>query len=250
MTKQSIVDIELNDIPQDDDDEEEDFKTQDSEALISSSEGLDHISTSSTSREIICEVIIKLYIPTILFNLERELSLVVLPLYAYDAFGASEAVIGLIVAAFGFGRASMNIPSGHLTARFGSRAVMAVGLFFDFSSALFLLFAPNTTYIILLRLWAGFGCSFFNVSRSSFVSHYAPPQIRGKISSGIGGARRLVTITVCSSVSLSLSLYMDIYIVFNLSHEISISFVSSTSHLSCTHVCVCMYMDTCVSTHP
>jgi MFS family permease len=93
----------------------------------------------------------------------------VLPAYARD-FDVGTTSIGFVVAAFGFSRLFLNIPSGVLGAKYGRTVLMSVGLAITAVGNVGSGFAPEIIQLIAWRVLAGAGSAMFMTGAMAYVA--------------------------------------------------------------------------------
>ena len=98
---------------------------------------------------------------------------------------------GVVVAAQLIGGALSNIPAGAGVSRFGSRAMMSLGMLVCSLGGLLALLATGFASLFLALLVSGIGYSCFNVGVSALMRDVCPPQFRGRVVSIKGGLGRM-----------------------------------------------------------
>ncbi len=106
----------------------------------------------------------------------------VLPEYARD-YDVGTTSIGFVVAAFGFSRLFLNIPSGVLGAKYGRTVLMSVGLAITAVGNVGSGFAPEIIQLIAWRVLAGAGSAMFMTGAMAYVADISTPQNRGRLMS-------------------------------------------------------------------
>lgn len=91
-----------------------------------------------------------------------------LTLYAQD-LGASEFLVGAIVAGFAIGRLIFDIPSGFLTGRAGITRSMIMGLVVLAGASTLAGYAPSFEVLLIARLFEGIGSSIYVSAAITFV---------------------------------------------------------------------------------
>lgn len=125
-----------------------------------------------------------------MFSFGQGLLVPILPLYAAE-FGGSYALAGFVVAAGWIGTMIGDLPVGMLLRKIGfKRAMMIGGLLFG-GATIALGFAGSPVELIVLRLLAGVGIAFFQISRHAFIANQITPDIRGRAISIFGGINRI-----------------------------------------------------------
>ena len=106
----------------------------------------------------------------------------VLPLFA-RAFGVGTTAIGLVVAAYGVSRILVNLPSGFIAERYGTRRLMAAGLILN---AMGLFFTGASHSILEMAVWrfiSGGGSAMYVIGAMSFLTVTSTPEKRGQLMS-------------------------------------------------------------------
>ncbi|MFH1488465.1 MAG: MFS transporter [Pseudomonadota bacterium] len=106
----------------------------------------------------------------------------VLPLFARE-FGMSTASVGFVVATFGLCRLIMNLPSGLIAERYGTRFLMSAGLMLN---ALGMFLTGASTSILEMASWrfiSGAGSAMFTTGSMSFIAANSTPENRGRLMS-------------------------------------------------------------------
>ena len=111
----------------------------------------------------------------------------VLPAYAQD-FDVGTTSIGFVVAAFGFSRLFLNIPSGVLGAKYGRTVLMSVGLAITAVGNVGSGFAPEIIQLIAWRVLAGAGSAMFMTGAMAYVADISTSKNRGQLMSIQQGA--------------------------------------------------------------
>lgn len=138
------------------------------------------------------QLIIPLYLPSLIFSISQGILIPILPLYASEA-GFSYALIGLILAGESIGMLLGDLPSGVLIQKYGKKNVMILGLGLTAISTLSLFWAKAFLVIMLLRIIAGVGAAMFNVSRFVYLAEFVTIIKRGRASALFGGIKRIGT---------------------------------------------------------
>lgn len=111
----------------------------------------------------------------------------VLPEYASE-YDVGTTSIGFVVAAFGFSRLFLNIPSGVLGAKYGRTVLMSVGLVITAVGNVGSGFAPEIVQLIAWRVVAGAGSAMFMTGAMAYVADIATTQNRAQLMSIQQGA--------------------------------------------------------------
>src|SRR5215469_12648791 len=93
----------------------------------------------------------------------------ILALYA-TALGASAALVGTLIAAFGGARLVVNLPAGIASERFGRRRVMLIGLVLLALSSFAAIGLASVPPLLLCLLVQGVGCSMYVTAALSAVA--------------------------------------------------------------------------------
>lgn len=112
----------------------------------------------------------------------------ILPAYARDFDSRGTTSIGFVVAAFGFSRLFLNIPSGVLGAKYGRTVLMSVGLAITAVGNVGSGFAPEIIQLIAWRVLAGAGSAMFMTGAMAYVADISTSQNRGQLMSIQQGA--------------------------------------------------------------
>jgi MFS family permease len=102
----------------------------------------------------------------------------VLPSYGLS-FGVSLALVGLLISAFALARVLLDIPAGMLSARYGMRRFMLLGLATIAISSLLAGVAINYPMLLAARIFEGAGSALYTTTSITAVSQLAPPASRG-----------------------------------------------------------------------
>ena len=130
------------------------------------------------------------YVPTFLFAVGQGAVIPFTPLFARD-LGASVALASLIVAVRGFGMVIFDIPAGVLVGAIGERYAMVVGTVMLAIVAVCAALATSPMLFAGLMVVMGFAWAIWQLARLSYVSDQAPPEIRGRALSLVGGTHRV-----------------------------------------------------------
>ena len=98
---------------------------------------------------------------------------------------------GVVVAAQLIGGALSNIPAGAGVSRFGSRAMMSLGMLVCSLGGVLALLASGFASLFIALLVSGIGYSCFNVGVSALMRDVCPAQFRGRVVSIKGGLGRM-----------------------------------------------------------
>lgn len=133
---------------------------------------------------------ISVYLPSFLFAMGQGAVIVAIPLFALD-LGASVAFAGAIVALRGIGQLVFDVPAGILVGRFGERGAMVIGTVALIIIAIGASFSPTPLVLAPLVFVMGCAWSIWMLARLSYASEVAPPELRGRVLSLLGGSNRM-----------------------------------------------------------
>jgi MFS transporter, DHA1 family, multidrug resistance protein len=97
-----------------------------------------------------------------------------------DEFAVTYAVAGVLVSAFGFARLLLDLPTGFLQERFGSRTLSAAGFTLLVGGSLLAMFAPTFMVLVAGRVAMGLGASMLGVVVLTALSLLAPEHARAR----------------------------------------------------------------------
>jgi MFS family permease len=135
-------------------------------------------------------LLLSIYIPTVMFAFGQGLLVPILPLYAAE-FGGSYALAGMVVAAGWIGTMIGDVPVGMLLRRLGTKRAMMIGGLLFGGATVALGFAGSPIELLILRVIAGIGIAFFQISRHAFITTHVGPDIRGRAIAVFGGINRI-----------------------------------------------------------
>jgi len=133
---------------------------------------------------------ISVYLPSFLFAVGQGAVIIAIPLFALD-LGASVALAGAIVAVRGIGMLVFDVPAGMLVGRFGERGAMVIGTIALSAVAVGATFSPTALVFAPLVFVMGCAWSIWMLARLSYASEAAPPELRGRVLSLLGGSNRM-----------------------------------------------------------
>jgi MFS family permease len=134
-------------------------------------------------------IVLPVYAPTLLLAIGGGMLTPILPLYA-ASFGASYALIGLVLGSRGLGTILGDLPAGMLIRRVGQRRLMMIGLVCIALCGLAMSTAQALWMLILYGLLEGMGGALWNISRHAYLTDAAPPGQRGRAIATFGGIFR------------------------------------------------------------
>lgn len=118
---------------------------------------------------------------TFVFLVMMGLSLIspILPLYAME-FGASVAMVSMLVAGFALARMLLDLPAGLLGSKYHPKSLMLLGLALISSSSILCALAPNYWVLLAGRLIEGAGSGFYTTMSTTLLVMSVPQESRGK----------------------------------------------------------------------
>jgi len=134
-------------------------------------------------------IILPVYAPTMLLAIGSGMLIPILPLYA-TSFGASYALVGIVLGSRGLGTILGDLPAGMLLRRVGQRRLMIIGLISIAFCGLAMSTAQALWMLILYGLLEGMGGALWNISRHAYLTDAAPPGQRGRAIATFGGIFR------------------------------------------------------------
>lgn len=106
----------------------------------------------------------------------------ILPLYA-QSFGVGAAAVGSLVTVFGIARMLVNIPVGHLTERFGRRALLVAGPLLTSAGSFGFAFAGAFGELLAWRVVQGVGSAMLTTAAMVVLADISTTETRGRIMS-------------------------------------------------------------------
>lgn len=125
-----------------------------------------------------------------MFAFGQGLLVPILPLYAAE-YGGSYSLAGLVVAAGWIGTMIGDLPVGMLLRKIGFKNAMIIGGALFGGATIALAFAGSPIELVALRILAGIGIAFYQISRHTFITHQIPPETRGRAIAVFGGINRI-----------------------------------------------------------
>lgn len=118
------------------------------------------------------------------FFVVMGLSIIVpaLPLYARD-FGATDIMIGALIAGFGVARVVFDVPAGIFAERIDQKKVLQIGLAIIAVSSLGAALATNYWLLLSARVLEGVGSALYVTTAATIVSTSAELRSRGRVMS-------------------------------------------------------------------
>ena len=143
--------------------------------------------TGGSSRK---ELLLPVYVPTVLLSLGEGLLLPILPFYALT-FDVSFGMAALVIAAAGIGTMLADVPAGLVLGRLGLKPTMLIGAALTAFSMFALAFASLFPELIIYRLIGGVGTAMWSLSRHAFITESIEPRQRGRTIAVFGGLNRI-----------------------------------------------------------
>jgi multidrug resistance protein len=118
---------------------------------------------------------------SVVFCVATGLSIITpaLSLYARE-FGATNFMIGGLIAGFGLARVFVNLPAGIFADRYNQKQLMQFGLAIVVISSLIAAFSSSYYMLLLCRIVEGVGSAFYMVSASTLLNSIVPVSKRGR----------------------------------------------------------------------
>lgn len=135
-------------------------------------------------------LLIAIYIPAGLLAFCNGLLLPTLPIFA-DSFGISLSLVGLVLAAEAIGMLLADAPAGYFVSRLQPKTAMLLGVGMIGGAVLGTALAPSLWLVILTRMLAGAGGSFWNLSRHAYLTQMTRSENRGRTMGMFAGVSRL-----------------------------------------------------------
>lgn len=136
------------------------------------------------------ELMLAVYLPTILLALGQGALLATLPLYAAE-LGFGYTLISVISAAAAIGTLATDVPAGALLHRIGLRRAMLIGAAMVVVGTLSLAVDLSAGMIVTVRVLAGIGTALWGLSRHAFIAGAVPIERRGSAIAMFGGINRI-----------------------------------------------------------
>ena len=136
------------------------------------------------------ELMLAVYLPTILLSLGQGALLATLPLYAAE-LGFGYTLISVISAAAAIGTLVTDVPAGALLHRIGLRRAMLIGAAMVVAGTLSLAVDLSADMIVAMRVIAGIGTAMWGLSRHAFIAGAVPAERRGSAIAMFGGINRI-----------------------------------------------------------
>ena len=136
------------------------------------------------------ELILAVYMPTLLLAFGQGMLLPITPLYA-ETFVPEVARISLVVAALPLGTMLADLPAGMILERLGRRPMMLIGAGMVAASYVGLAQAHIYPELVAYRAIGGAGTALWGISRLAFMTDVIPLARRGRSLSVFGGVNRI-----------------------------------------------------------
>jgi MFS family permease len=135
-------------------------------------------------------LILPYFLPEFILAISWGLLIPVLPLYATQ-FGASYAVVGLLLGGEALGMLLGDVPAGLWMRQLGTKPTMLLGGAGAVLTTATLFWAPSIGVAIGLRMLAGFSRAMYSVARHAYLATAAAQGARGRAFSFAGGLQRI-----------------------------------------------------------
>ncbi|HEV2107624.1 MAG TPA: MFS transporter [Thermomicrobiales bacterium] len=136
------------------------------------------------------QLIIAVYLPTVLLAFGQGLLLATLPLYA-ASFDTSYLWVSFAVSAAALGTLITDVPAGALLGRIGLRRAMIAGSALVTFGTISVVLMDDYGLFVILRVIAGIGTALWGLSRHALIAETIPPAERGRAISVFGGINRM-----------------------------------------------------------
>lgn len=135
-------------------------------------------------------LLLPVYVPTILVSFASGFIIPIMPSFV-DSFGVSALVLGLILAADGFGMLLSEIPAGRIVQRVSPKWAMgSAGILMAGATAI-ISFVTNVLTVAILLALMGVGIALWGLSRHAYLAAITIRGNRGRASSVFGGVSRI-----------------------------------------------------------
>ena len=128
-----------------------------------------------------------------MLSIGQGLVIVQAPLLAKE-LGAGFGLIGVAVAAREIGTMFMDVPSGVMVSKFGSKKTMVAGTAAIGAAAIGAGLAQSILIFILMRLAQGGFTAMWSISRQAYIADVVPIETRGRALALFGGVNRIALI--------------------------------------------------------
>lgn len=136
------------------------------------------------------QLIIAVYLPTVLLAFGQGLLLATLPLYA-ASFDTSYLWVSFAVSAAALGTLITDVPAGALLGRIGLRRAMIAGSALVTFGTISVVLMDDYGLFVILRVIAGIGTALWGLSRHALIAETIPPAERGRAIAVFGGINRM-----------------------------------------------------------
>ena len=137
------------------------------------------------------QLILAIYVPTLLLAFCSGLLIPVLPIFVREEFSLSYGLIGLVLAANAIGMIIGDVPAGALVGRIGLKRSMLIGIAGMALGTLAFTWASGVYELILYAIFVGFASTLWNISRHAYLASAAPSGQRGRAIAIFGGINRM-----------------------------------------------------------
>ena len=139
--------------------------------------------------QILLDLIVPIYLPTLLNAIARGAALVLLPLYALESENGA-VVAAAIVGLRAVGTMVSDLPAGQLVAKLGDKAVMLIGLFVIAFMALGAAYSGSAVVLGVVAFGIGVGSGAWILGRLSHITENVQIDKRGRVISVLAGLER------------------------------------------------------------
>ncbi|WP_214401348.1 MFS transporter [Pseudonocardia lacus] len=130
------------------------------------------------------------FLPAVVYEVGIGAITPVVAITALD-LGASAGTAGFLVALLGIGQLIGNVPSAAVAARLGDRKAMVVAAGVSVVAVTGCFFATSLPLLGVCLFVLGMGNSTFYLARQSYLTEVAPPHLRARALSMLGGSHRV-----------------------------------------------------------
>lgn len=138
------------------------------------------------------QIILSLYLPTLILSFGSGMLIPIAPLYA-RSFDISYSLVGLVLAAQGIGNLVGDIPAGMLLSKLGHKWSMLLGVGTLGLAMLAISGAQSVPELLVFGLIGGVGNAMWNISRHAYMTDLISLRHRGRASATFGGINRIGT---------------------------------------------------------
>lgn len=135
-------------------------------------------------------IVLGVLAPALLLGIAVGIALPLIPVSA-TRLGADLATAGLVAALLPIGKIVSDLPAGALAARIGDRAAMVLAAVLSLVAFAAAALAPALWVLGTGVFLLGVATGVFHLARHAYVARVAPPTVRGRVLSTLGGMHRL-----------------------------------------------------------